>query len=277
MFSDICAAAEAIDYVEAHLGEPLSLHAVARALHVSDYYLHHRFTSAAGIPLHSYILRRRLTEAAGQLVDSRAPILDIALEAGYDSQQAFSTRFKAMYKQTPGQFRRGGVFYPLLLRYTLGEPQALSPVAPASEADIPAWLSLCRLAVDGFPCFLEEDFLPCLRAAISRAQAWQLMDGPAAVGCMILNETTGSIDFWAVHPQYKRLGVREALLRAALCRCPGIALSTTTFRAGDPADTGWRAALRRLGFAEAEPLVELGYPTQRLVLRRAWAEELPDA
>lgn len=277
MFSDILTAAKTIDYVEAHLGRPLSLYAVARALHVSRFDLHHRFTNATNIPLHSYILRRRLTEAASRLVHSRAPILDIALEAGYDSQQAFSARFKAMYKRTPGQFRRDGVFYPLLLRYTLGEPRAFSSVSLATEADIPAWLSLCRLAVDGFPCFFEEDFLPCLRTAISRAQAWQLMDGPTAAGSMILNEATGSIDFWAVHPQYKRLGVREALLRSALSRCPGAALSTTTFRAGDPADTGWRAALCRLGFAEAEPLIELGYPTQRLVLRTVWAEEPPHA
>lgn len=32
--------------------------------------------------------------------------LDIALEAGYESQQAFTDIFKAMYKQTTNQFRR---------------------------------------------------------------------------------------------------------------------------------------------------------------------------
>ena len=43
-------------------------------------------------------------------------------------------------------------------------------------------------------------------------------------------------------------------------------ISVTTFRDGDRADTGYREALKKLGFAERELLVEFGYPTQRFVL-----------
>jgi hypothetical protein len=43
-------------------------------------------------------------------------------------------------------------------------------------------------------------------------------------------------------------------------------ISITTFREGDNADTGYREALKRLGFAERELLIEFGYPTQRFVL-----------
>lgn len=43
-------------------------------------------------------------------------------------------------------------------------------------------------------------------------------------------------------------------------------ISVTTFRKGDKADTGYRKAYKELGFAEAELLVEFGYPTQKLVL-----------
>jgi len=185
-----------------------------------------------------------------------------------------------MYKLTPGQFRRRGVFYPLLERYALCEPGALSPVRRALEADIPAFLSLARIAVDGFPCFAEEDFLPRLGEAVAAGEAWLVMDGPVAAGGMILREATGSIDFWAVHPQYRTRLVREAddvwrmLLRAALCRHPGSTLSTTTFRAGDPADTLWRASLLRLGFVQEQNLTEFGYPTQRMVLTREHAGEL---
>lgn len=46
----------------------------------------------------------------------------------------------------------------------------------------------------------------------------------------------------------------------------GRELSITTFRQGDKADTGQRAEYKRLGFAEAELLIEFGYPTQRLIL-----------
>ena len=44
-------------------------------------------------------------------------------------------------------------------------------------------------------------------------------------------------------------------------------ISITTYREGDRADTGQRREIKGLGFAEAELLVEYGYPTQRFVLK----------
>ena len=55
----------------------------------------------------------------------------------------------------------------------------------------------------------------------------------------------------------------QALLHTHL---PGQDISMTTYREGDKADTGHRALLRQLGFAERELLIEFGYPTQRFVL-----------
>lgn len=43
-------------------------------------------------------------------------------------------------------------------------------------------------------------------------------------------------------------------------------ISITTFREGDRADTGHRREIKGLGFAEAELLIEYGYPTQRFIL-----------
>lgn len=42
-------------------------------------------------------------------------------------------------------------------------------------------------------------------------------------------------------------------------------MSTTTYREGDKADTGHRETLTELGFAEAELLIEFGYPTQKFI------------
>lgn len=83
----------AISYVEAHLNEKLDLDAVASAVRYSKYHLHRMFTDTVGITLHDYIQRRQLTEAAKLLVFSEKPIIEIALIAGYESQQAFSSIF----------------------------------------------------------------------------------------------------------------------------------------------------------------------------------------
>ncbi|MDE7326844.1 MAG: AraC family transcriptional regulator, partial [Lachnospiraceae bacterium] len=95
----------AIDYIESHLHEKLDLETVAGAVHYSKYHLHRMFTGMVGLTIQTYIQRRQLTEAAKLLVFSNRPILEIALSAGYGSQQYFTDIFKAMYKKTPNQYR----------------------------------------------------------------------------------------------------------------------------------------------------------------------------
>ena len=50
-------------------------------------------------------------------------------------------------------------------------------------------------------------------------------------------------------------------------------LTITTYREGDKADTGQRQEIKKLGFAEAELLVEFGYPTQRFVLQKGGTKD----
>ena len=48
----------------------------------------------------------------------------------------------------------------------------------------------------------------------------------------------------------------------------GKEISITTYREGDRADTGHRREIKNLGFAEAELLVEFGYPPSVLSCQR---------
>ena len=71
------------------------------------------FTKTVGMTIHDYVVRRQLTEAAKLLVFSTKPIIEIAFICGYESQQAFTVAFKAMYKITPAEYRERQEFYPL--------------------------------------------------------------------------------------------------------------------------------------------------------------------
>ena len=267
----------AIDYIEGRLTQPLDLDGVAEAVHYSKYYLHRTFSKLVGMTIHDYIQRRRLTEAAKLLVFSAQPILEVALLAGYESQQAFTSVFTAMYKLPPNQFRENERFYPLQLKFEFGgsyhmlrsrEPLEWE-VSFAGEADIPCWMELVRLVVDGFPHLEEESYVRTLRERIATGQALILKDGAAAVGILLFSRESGSIDFMGTHPLYRGKGIPRALLdkvMGGLLREQEI--SITTFRAGDRADTGHRREIVELGFAEAELLMEFGYPTQRFVLPR---------
>lgn len=101
-----------------------------------------------------------------------------------------------------------------------------------------------------------------------------LKDEETAIGVMLFTEASGAIDFMACHPLYKKKGVPKAFLDKVMNELlKGKALTITTYREGDKADTGHRREIKNLGFAEAELLVEFGYPTQRFVLQKGDAKD----
>lgn len=267
----------AIEYMENHLTEPLTLDAVAAGVHCSKYHLHRTFSKLTGLTLHDYIQRRKLTESAKLLVFSAEPILELALLAGYESQQAFTDVFTAMYKIPPNRYREEERFYPLQLKLELGGGQSM-PKLPehgqwdisfATEADIPCWMELVRLVIDGFPHLDEEGYVHTLKNRIETNEALILKAGETAVGIMLFSAENGSIDFMGTHPLYRRKGIPRAFLDKVMDELlREREISITTYRAGDRADTGYRREIIELGFAEAELLVEFGYPTQRFILPR---------
>lgn len=260
-----------IDYIEAHLDTRLDLETIAEAVHYSKYHLHRMFSGTVGMTIHDYVQRRQLTEAAKMLVFSDKPVIEIAFICGYESQQAFSSAFKDMYKMPPVEYRENRVFYPLQLRFSLHRNAAKrhftkEDIRPAGKADIPAWMDLMRLVIDGYPAMDEREYLDYLAACIDEGRALLLKDGDILIGAMAFAAHSGSIDFLGIHPQYRNNGLQKLFLETLLQRClPGQEISMTTYREGDKADTGHRAVLKNLGFAERELLVEFGYPTQRFV------------
>ncbi|MEM1486183.1 GNAT family N-acetyltransferase [Oscillospiraceae bacterium PP1C4] len=268
----------AINFIEDHLTEKIDLDEVAQAVHYSKYHLHRMFNNTVGITIHGYVQRRQLTEAAKLLVFSNKSILDIALLAGYESQQAFTNIFKAMYKKSPHQFRESEEYYPLQLKFKFdGEsgqtgkikPLTIREITFAAEEDIPSWMDLVRLVIDGFPYLSEEEHIEVLRQNIAERRALIMKESDIAIGIMMICYTTGSIDFLGVHPLYRKQGIaREFLDKAINELLKNKNITITTFREGDKADTGHRRALKELGFAEAELLTEFGYPTQAMVLSK---------
>lgn len=263
---------QAIRYIEDHLDKKLDLETVASALHYSKYHLHRIFTKIVGLTVHEYVQRRQLTEAAKLLVFSKRSIMEIALSSGYESQQAFTSSFKAMYKMTPAEFRTAEEFYPLQLEIHLSkEPMKMDftkdDIQFATVEDINDWMELVQLTVDGYPCLDEVDYMEKISFYIADKRALILRDEGMAIGIMGFSTETGSIDFLAVHPQYRNSGIEKVFLdKLADELLAGIEISLTTYREGDKADTGYRETYLRLGFAERELLTEYGYPTQRFVL-----------
>ena len=260
-----------VDYIESHLDEKLDLEKVSEAVHYSKYHLHRMFTNTVGMTIHDYVQRRQLTEAAKLLIFSSRPIIEIAFFCGYESQQAFSSAFKSMYKVPPAQYRDQGNFYPLQLRFVLhknisSKVFTKEDICIARVEDIPAWMDLMRLVIDGYPVMDETDYLKEITRAIEENRALILKSCDILIGAMIFSKIANSIEFLGIHPQYRNQKIQKLFLEVLLeTYLPGQEISMTTYREGDKADTGHRGLLKSLGFAERELLIEYGYPTQRFV------------
>ena len=269
-----------IDYIESHLDEKLDLEKVSEAVHYSKYYLHRTFSNMVGMTIHDYVQRRQLTEAAKFLIFSAKPIIEVAFLCGYESQQAFSAAFKSMYKVPPAQYRDSGTFYPLQLRFVLHKniPSKVftkEDICIAEKSNIPAWMDLMHLVIDGYPVMDETDYLNEITKAIEEKRALILKEGNILIGAMIFSKNLGSIDFLGIHPQYRNQGIQKLFLEVLLEKyLPGQEIWMTTYRDGDKADTGHRDLLKNLGFTERELLIEFGYPTQRFVFSPADKEKI---
>ena len=232
--------------------------------------------------IHDYVQRRQLTEAAKLLAFSDRPIIEVTFICGYESQQAFSSAFKSMYKIPPAEYRDNREFYPLQLRFALHRNVAnkvfiKDDICLAEKADIPAWMNLMRLVIDGYPVMDEADYLSKLITAINEKRALVLKDNGVLIGAMAFSSQLGCIDFLGINPQYRKQGIQKLFLDALMdIYLPGQEISMTTYREDDKADTGHRDILKQLGFAERELLIEFGYPTQRFVLPPKYMEDIQE-
>ena len=92
-------------HIQQHLDEPLALEDLAVLACFSPYHFHRVFKGMVGETLMEHIRRLRLERAASQLILSQKPVTDIAFDAGYESHEAFTRSFHALFGRSPSQYR----------------------------------------------------------------------------------------------------------------------------------------------------------------------------
>ena len=83
-----------LSWLEGHLDQPLSLDNVAAKAGYSKWHLQRMFKDVTGHAIGAYIRARRLSKSAVALRLTARPILDIALQYRFDSQQTFTRAFQ---------------------------------------------------------------------------------------------------------------------------------------------------------------------------------------
>jgi AraC family transcriptional regulator len=95
---------ESIDYIERNLDEPISQNDIAKHCFVSLSMLQKLYRYALGMGIKSYISRRRMTQAAKDLVKGCYSVTDIAMKYQYGSVEVFSRAFKRVWGVNPSDF-----------------------------------------------------------------------------------------------------------------------------------------------------------------------------
>lgn len=99
---------KAIDYIESHLTDELSLDEISQHAGVSGYHLRKVFSYVAGLPLSEYIKNRRLSEASRDLLRGER-VTDVALKYGYESLDGFTRAFKKWTGFLPSEVSKTGM------------------------------------------------------------------------------------------------------------------------------------------------------------------------
>ena len=124
----------ALWFIESHFRRDVGLDEVAEMCSVSRFQMSRAFSETVGRPMSQYVRGRRLTEAARVLAAGSTNILDVALQVGYNSHEAFTRAFRDQFGLTPGQVRN---------RKQLSDLRLIDPVR--RDPMVPVELGLPRI------------------------------------------------------------------------------------------------------------------------------------
>ncbi len=97
---------QAVEYIEAHLDENLSLSEIANELGMSQYYFCHLFKRSTGLSPHQFLIHQRVEQAKRLLKHPERSITSVAMECGFANQSHFARCFRQCTGMNPNQFRK---------------------------------------------------------------------------------------------------------------------------------------------------------------------------
>lgn len=91
------------NYIEAHLDDDLSLGLLAAVAGMSASHLKTQFKRSTGLPVHEFVIRRRVERARELLVRGELPPSQIALEAGFSHQSHMARCMRRVLGLSPAE------------------------------------------------------------------------------------------------------------------------------------------------------------------------------
>lgn len=98
----------ALEYIDMHLSESLTLEAIAHVAGMSPNYFSALFKRFCNVTLWEYISSKRIEKASHMMLDQnfKGTMLDIALACGYNNTANFNKAFRKHIGMTPSAYRK---------------------------------------------------------------------------------------------------------------------------------------------------------------------------
>jgi AraC family transcriptional regulator len=164
-----------LDHIDRHLDGDLDLTVVSSVAAFSKFHFHRQFKATFGLSLHRYVQLARLRQASKRLAGGQgASVTEIALDAGYETPDAFARAFRQRFQQSPSDFRKSPDWAPWL--------QAFGPLNSARSKLMPTTFSpdqvtLREVAPTRVAMFEHRGDPANLEATILRFIAWRKAAG----------------------------------------------------------------------------------------------------
>lgn len=111
--------ANSLTYIEDNLENSVTLKEIAQQACMSVSLYSRLFRSIFGISVKDYVIKRKLTLAAKDLVFTSKSVTSIALKYGYSGYEQFSRLFKRVYHMSPRDYRKRGIYLEVFPKLSL--------------------------------------------------------------------------------------------------------------------------------------------------------------
>lgn len=93
-------------YIDSHITGPLPVAELCELVHLSEAHFSRAFRRTFGKSPHAFVIRRRVELAAQYMLQTEAPLSDIALQCGFTDQPHLCRHFRRTTGRTPAAWRR---------------------------------------------------------------------------------------------------------------------------------------------------------------------------
>ncbi len=97
---------KSIDYIEKNIKDDVDIYTAIQQSGYSTTHFYRIFQAFMGETIKEYIIKRKLSDAAIELMVTKKRLIEIAIDYGFNSQEVFTRAFTKLFNITPGRYRK---------------------------------------------------------------------------------------------------------------------------------------------------------------------------